>query len=539
MHFKRILSFLFLAPLSLSQLHASEEVSQRIINGTKSDSDSWPFMVALVSKNRDINSGQFCGASFIGERYILTAAHCVAGKEGQDLDAVVGISDLVQADAGQHRYSVKEVYVHEGYAGVSTGNDIAILELENDVNYTAVTLADQYLRNNLSAGEPLTVMGWGDQAQGRDDYLFKSELYQVTVPLVEQSLCPDIIRNEDNAFCAGFVSGGYDSCQGDSGGPIVVASAGGFDQLGIVSWGEGCAEAGNYGVYANVSHFTDWIAGKTQGLSFHQLEHVGAKTAGLYTHSFSISNTTGQTIHTSGAAVTGSSGVITANSCAELRANESCVITVRYTVSTFDFEKVAVSLLTDHPQISHVAVALSYVGSEVASGNVSNAVRIVNTNVYSSSNSWIGNSNTLKSPVLNDNEFAQVIITGLSVGSLSFDMNVSTEENYDYLNVYVNGIFDSRFSGIESKSVGVNLPRNSNTVVFEYKKDRFTTGGHDRVIISNLTHSVDGQPVIPDGQPVIPDGNAVERSSSGSGGAINWFYLVALGLLTWVRRRFI
>ncbi|GIC76277.1 trypsin-like serine protease [Moritella sp. F3] len=532
MHFKRILSFLFLAPLSLSQLHASEEMSQRIISGTKSDSDSWPFMVALVSKNRDVYNGQFCGASFIGERYILTAAHCVEGKEGQDLDAVIGISDLVQVDAVQHRYSVKEVYVHEGYVDVSTGNDIAILELENDVNYTAVNLADQYLRNNLSAGELLTVMGWGDQDPSRDYTQFKSELYQVTVPLVEQSLCPNIIRSEDNAFCAGFVSGGYDSCQGDSGGPIVVASAGGFEQLGIVSWGEGCAEAGNYGVYANVSHFTDWIAGKTQGLSFHQLEFVGAKTAGLYTHTFSIRNTTGQSIHTSGAVINGSSGVITANSCAELRSNESCAVTILYTVGTLDFEKVSVSLSTDHPQISSVALALSYIGTEVAGVSVSNVVRIANTNVYSSPNAWIGNSNTLQSPLLNDNEFAQMTISGLAVGSLSFDMNVSTEKNYDYLNVYTNGSLYTRFSGIESRSVGINLPRHSNTVVLEYKKDRGVAHGGDRVIISNLTHSVTGQSV-------RPDGNAVERSSSGSGGAINWVYLLPLGLLTLVRRRFI
>ncbi len=238
MHLRKTLPFLALSPLFLSQLSLADEVNTRIINGTKSDSESWPFMVALVSKNRDVNSGQFCGASFIGGRYILTAAHCVDTKEAQDLDAVISISDLTQVDVAEHRYSVKEVYIHSSYENVSTGNDIAILELEKEVNYTSVNLADKHLRNNLSTGETLTVMGWGDQDPDRKTTRFMSELYQVDVPLVDQAVCSSTYSTvTENAFCAGFATGGYDACQGDSGGPIVVSNSGTYEQLGIVSWG--------------------------------------------------------------------------------------------------------------------------------------------------------------------------------------------------------------------------------------------------------------------------------------------------------------
>ena len=51
-----------------------------------------------------------------------------------------------------------------------------------------------------------------------------------------------------SAICAGFENGGTDACQGDSGGPLVAIDANGdLSQIGIVSWGEGCAQAQKYG----------------------------------------------------------------------------------------------------------------------------------------------------------------------------------------------------------------------------------------------------------------------------------------------------
>ena len=47
-------------------------------------------------------------------------------------------------------------------------------------------------------------------------------------------------------ICAGFSAGGKDSCQGDSGGPMVHKATG--VQIGIVSWGAGCAQRGYPGV---------------------------------------------------------------------------------------------------------------------------------------------------------------------------------------------------------------------------------------------------------------------------------------------------
>lgn len=86
-------------------------------------------------------------------------------------------------------------------------------------------------------------------------------------------------------FCAGYRQGGIDSCQGtsnkqvirnlrkllkfvcnnlsgDSGGPFVQNGV----QIGIVSWGNGCARAEYPGVYTKVSNYVNWLEVKANGL---------------------------------------------------------------------------------------------------------------------------------------------------------------------------------------------------------------------------------------------------------------------------------
>lgn len=98
------------------------------------------------------------------------------------------------------------------------------------------------------------------------------------LPVLENSECKEQYRKQgkliseaqfsDLVYCAGQLDGGQDSCQGDSGGPLMQPI---FDensrtfpyyQIGIVSYGIGCARTDTPGVYTRVQQFLDWIQEK-------------------------------------------------------------------------------------------------------------------------------------------------------------------------------------------------------------------------------------------------------------------------------------
>jgi hypothetical protein len=138
--------------------------------------------------------------------------------------------------------------------------DLALLELEEYIDNPIIELAVS--ENNLEQNDNIaTVIGWGALSEDSSEY--PEELRHVNLPIVSNEICNESFEFgiNDNMLCAGYTEGGKDACQGDSGGPFVT-----FDQqsqiwkqIGIVSFGDGCARPNSYGVYTRVSKFTKYI----------------------------------------------------------------------------------------------------------------------------------------------------------------------------------------------------------------------------------------------------------------------------------------
>lgn len=102
------------------------------------------------------------------------------------------------------------------------------------------------------------VSGFGRLGEGREP---STILQRLTIPYVSRSTCMEStqLSISTQMFCAGYDEIAQDACQGDSGGPHVTRYRDTYFVTGIVSWGEGCARKGKYGVYTRVSKYIRWI----------------------------------------------------------------------------------------------------------------------------------------------------------------------------------------------------------------------------------------------------------------------------------------
>ncbi|MFD4137979.1 S1 family peptidase [Streptomyces sp. NPDC058572] len=227
-----------LAAVSLQPTSASA-AAPPVVGGTRAAQGEFPFMVRL---------SMGCGGALYTQQIVLTAAHCVgATGNNTSITATAGVVDLQSSGAIKVRST--KVFRAPGYNG--TGKDWALIKLAQPVNLPTLKIAETSAYNNGT----FTVAGWGARREGGGQQRY---LYKATVPFVSDASCkqsyPELVSNEE--ICAGYTQGGVDTCQGDSGGPMFRRdNAGAWIQVGIVSWGEGCARPDYPGVYTEVSTF--------------------------------------------------------------------------------------------------------------------------------------------------------------------------------------------------------------------------------------------------------------------------------------------
>lgn len=221
----------------------------KIVNGFDLDIEEAPYQVSIQTRGKF----HYCGGSLIAPDIVLTAAHCVDDDpKPRRVIIYLGSSDRVE---GGISIPAADIIYHEKYNPRRIFNDIALIRLSQSVEFSNKIQPIELATSDPEPGTTVLVSGWGDRVDGdtRPAPRLLQGVYISTISLQDCRYAYGYFALQDTNLCA--YTQDKDSCQGDSGGPLAADGI----QVGVVSWGAGCAERGAPGVYASVAGYRDWI----------------------------------------------------------------------------------------------------------------------------------------------------------------------------------------------------------------------------------------------------------------------------------------
>ncbi|MFE7661255.1 trypsin-like serine protease [Streptomyces celluloflavus] len=228
-----------------------------IVNGSDS-TESYPFMATIPESapKHGLHDGT-CGASLIGQQWVLTAAHCVKG-DGLELEGIVRVGSDHRKSGGTVR-KIDRTYIHPGYVngGGKTANkdDVALIRLDSPVAEKPIRIAGQAGR----PGTPTRLLGFGTTADV--GFKFADRLQELNTRRGAESECAPGYADRTRLCTITTVPKAM-ACFGDSGGPQVQKGRDGRWELIGVTSGPGAPDvpcSQGPGLYTSAPAYAGWI----------------------------------------------------------------------------------------------------------------------------------------------------------------------------------------------------------------------------------------------------------------------------------------
>lgn len=243
----------------------------RIVGGNLTPIGFYPYYATPV--------GPFlCGSTVIYEDILITAAHCYNAFRTNNAYVNIG-GTLIDGSQSEH-IPIESVLKHPNYTAGFEYNDIMLVKL----SYPSVAppIALHYDDDTNMIGRNATVIGFGLTHEQNSTY--SKELLQAIVTISSHDVCKEFwgpnLQNS-SVLCATGIQimsndtlptpTVTDTCQGDSGGPLLIKrqdkpskgrmldSDEYYEQIGIVSFGNGCGHPKAPAVYTKISAYIQWI----------------------------------------------------------------------------------------------------------------------------------------------------------------------------------------------------------------------------------------------------------------------------------------